>query len=43
MKVIGFNFTRLSAERLKDSVEEMKISTELDFPEIKAAKSLAMK
>ena len=43
MKVIGFNFTRLSAERLKDSVEEMKISTELDFPEIKAAKSPFLK
>ena len=43
MKVIGFNFTRLSAERLKDSVDEIKINTELDFPEIKETKSPFLK
>ena len=39
MKVIGFNFTRMSAERLKDSAENIKINTEMEFPEIKRAKS----
>jgi|SRR3989338_5889400 len=43
MKVIGFNFTKLSAERLKDSVEEIKINTEMDFPEIKESKSPFLK
>ena len=43
MKVIGFNFTKLSAERLKETVEDIKINTELDFPEIKETKSPFLK
>ena len=43
MKVIGFNFTKLSAERLKETVEDIKINTEMDFPEIKEAKSPFLK
>ena len=39
MKVIGFNFTKLSAERMKDSADSIKINTELDFPEIKQSQS----
>jgi len=38
MKIVSFNFTKLSAERLKDSVDEIKINTEVDFPEIKEIK-----
>ena len=43
MKVIGFNFTKLSAERLKETAEDVKINTEMDFPEIKEAKSPFLK
>ena len=43
MKVIGFNFTKMSAERMKDSADNIKINTELDFPEIKEAKSPFLK
>ena len=43
MKVIGFNFTKMSAERMKASAENIKINTTLDFPEIKEAKSQFLK
>lgn len=43
MKVIGFNFTKMSAERIKDSAENVKIDTALDFPEIREAKSPFLK
>lgn len=43
MKVIGFNFTKMSAERMKESAENIKINTEIEFPEIKEAKSQFLK
>ena len=43
MKIIGFNFTKMSAERMKDSAENIKINTELDFPEIREAQSSLLK
>lgn len=39
MKVMGFSFTKMSAERFKDSAENININTELDVPEIKGIKS----
>src|SRR3990167_2837607 len=38
MRVIGFNFTKLSAEKLKESGENIKINTEMDVSEISEAK-----
>ncbi|MEK6741911.1 MAG: hypothetical protein AABX91_00475 [Nanoarchaeota archaeon] len=43
MRIVGFHFTKMSAERLKESVDNIKISTELEFPEIKEAKSQFVK
>ena len=43
MKVIGFNFTKMNAERLKDSVDNIKINTELNFLEINETKSPFLK
>lgn len=34
MRVIGFNFTKVSAERLKTDVKDLKINTTIDIPEI---------
>ena len=39
MKIIGFNFTKMSAERFKESAENININTELEIPEIKEIKS----
>ncbi len=43
MKVIGFNFTKISAERMRLSAENVKVSTELNFPEIREAESPFLK
>ena len=43
MKVIGFNFTKMNAERMKDSVDNMKINTKMDFIEISEAKAPFLK
>ena len=46
MRVIGFNFTKISIERLKDTVrptEELKIGTQMDVPELKELKSDILK
>lgn len=43
MRIIGFNFTKVSAERIKDSVENLKINTEVDFHNIKQIKSDILK
>ena len=43
MKIIGFTFTKLSGEKLKDTIEDLKITTELDVPEVKEAKSPFLK
>ena len=39
MKIIGFSFTKMSGERLKESADTIKVNTELDFPDIREAKS----
>ena len=42
MRVIGFNFTKINIERLKDTLEaseQLKISTQIDVPELKDIKS----
>ncbi len=41
MKIIGFNFTKISAERLKDTLgpsEQLKVNTQIDVPELKEIK-----
>ena len=45
MRVIGFNFTKISIERLTDAGPEgeLKISTQMDVPEIKELKSDVLK
>ena len=43
MRVIGFNFTKISVERLKSSVENLKISTSMDIPELKQIDSNILK
>ena len=39
MRVVGFNFTKISIEKLKESVEGLKTNTEIEVPEIKEIKS----
>ena len=36
MRVIGFNFTKISIENLKQITKGFKINTEIDVPEIKS-------
>ena len=43
MKVIGFNFSKISIEKLKGSAENLKINTEIEVPEIKEIKSNILK
>ena|SRR4030042_2936919 len=39
MKVAGFNFTKISIERLKDKVESIKFNTKIDISSIEPLKS----
>jgi hypothetical protein len=39
MRLIGFNFTKISAERLKDSVENLKFNNKMDITSINPLKS----
>ena len=39
MKVIGFNFTKISIEKLSESNEKLKINTEIDVPSIHSVKT----
>jgi len=39
MKVVGFNFKKISVERLGEKVENLKINTKIDIPDIKNLKS----
>lgn len=39
MKVIGFNFNKITAERLSNQVENLKINSNIDVSDIKEAKS----
>lgn len=45
MRIIGFNFTKISIERLTDTGPEgeLKIGTQIDVPEIKEIKSDILK
>lgn len=39
MRLIGFNFTKISIERLKDSVNNLKFNTKIDIRSIEPLKS----
>jgi len=45
MKIIGFNFTKINAEKLKESFDigELKIKTSIDVSEIKEVKTSLLK
>jgi len=43
MRVIGFNFDKISAEKLKDRTEKLNIKTNIDISEIKQIKSDILK
>jgi len=43
MKVIGFNFDKISAEKLKERPENLKISTNIDVSDIKEVKTDILK
>ncbi len=43
MRLIGFNFDKISVERLKDKVEGLKITTNIDISDIKEIKSEILK
>ncbi|GIU68494.1 MAG: hypothetical protein KatS3mg001_344 [Candidatus Pacearchaeota archaeon] len=38
MKILGFNFTKVNAERLKEVSGKITINTEIDFPNFKELK-----
>jgi len=38
MRIVGFNFTKISAERQQGAVKGLKINTEINVPEIKELK-----
>ncbi len=39
MKLIGFNYTKINGEKNKDSVENLKVNTNIDISEINEAKN----
>lgn len=43
MRVIGFNFTKISIEKFKEITEIPKVKTEINIPEIKGVKSTILK
>jgi len=43
MKLLGFNFTKIQVEKLKDKVEGLKIGTRIDVSEITEAKTGILK
>lgn len=43
MRVIGFNFTKISIEKLKDRVENIKVNTDIQVSEIRQSKSNLIK
>ena len=43
MNIVGFNFTKISIEKLKDKVEKPKIKTDISILEIKQSKSGLLK
>ncbi len=43
MKVVGFNFNKISAEKLKERTEKLNIKTNIDISEIKQIESDILK
>ena len=43
MKILGFGFTKISLEKVKDTMENLKINTGIDVPEIKDLKTDLLK
>jgi len=43
MNIVGFNFTKISIEKIKDNVEKPKIKTDIKILEIKQSKSGLLK
>ena len=43
MKVVGFNFTKISVEKLKESSADFKIKTGIEVPEINPVKANILK
>lgn len=43
MKVVGFNFTKISVEKLKESISDLKIKTGIEVPEINQVKANILK
>jgi hypothetical protein len=39
MRLVGFNFTKISIERFKDAIEEVKFNTKIDISSIEPLKS----
>jgi hypothetical protein len=39
MRLVGFNFKKVSAEKLKDTVKELKLSTKIDISSVESLKS----
>ena len=39
MKILGFNFDKISIEKLSNKVENLKVNTKIDISEIKEVKS----
>jgi len=38
MKILGFNFTKINAEKYKDSLKDLQIKNEVDVPEVTEVK-----
>mgnify|MGYP001614650279 FL=1 len=43
MRVVGFNFDKISIERLKDRTEKLNIKTNIDVSELKSLESDILK
>lgn len=43
MKIVGFNFTKINVEKLKDKIENLKINTKIDISDITDVKSSSFK
>ncbi len=43
MKIVGFNFTKISAEKLNSSLEGLQLDTNIDIPDVKEVKTSVFK
>jgi len=43
MRLVGFNFTKISGEKLKEKVEDLKIETKIDVKEVSEVKQTFFK